>query len=422
MVSRIQLYENVFLTHIQSEKFKTGCFSVNFLRPLRREEATANALIPSVLLGGCKSAPDIRSISIRLDSLYGATVGTLVRKKGAVQAVGFYADHLEDALADEPIFRPLTEFVSELLLAPLTEGESFAKRIFENERDNLRNDIRAEFNQKQAYANRKLLETMYAGHPYALAAHGSEDALELLDPKRLYAQYRCMLANSQTEIFYLGRANRDEAVEAFTKMLALLPRETAEPFHVDDPVTEQPPAYAEQSLPLAQSKLSMGFFAPRAHTTREQATMLTYAVLLGGGSGSKLFRNVREAKSLCYYANALYDKYVGFLRINSGIAQEQLEAAISEIRRQLEDCAAGRFTDRELEDAKLLLLSQLRADLDIPARLDEFYLGQTLLGQTDSVEALMEALGRVDRDAVQAAAAAVREGTTFFLKGVGECE
>ena len=99
MEKRMELLPGVTLTAVQTEKFKTGCFSINFFRPLRREEAAMNALIPSVLLRGSEGCPDLRAIAARLDELYGASAGTLIRKKGEVQMTGFYADFIEDALA-----------------------------------------------------------------------------------------------------------------------------------------------------------------------------------------------------------------------------------------------------------------------------------------------------------------------------------
>ena len=96
---RTQILPGVYLTAVQSDKFKTGCFSLNLLRPMKKEEAAANALIPSVLLRGSEGCPDLRAIAARLDELYGASAGTLIRKKGEVQMTGFYADFIEDALA-----------------------------------------------------------------------------------------------------------------------------------------------------------------------------------------------------------------------------------------------------------------------------------------------------------------------------------
>ena len=59
MNQRTQILPGVYLTAVQSDKFKTGCFSLNLLRPMKKEEAAANALIPSVLLRGSVQHPDI---------------------------------------------------------------------------------------------------------------------------------------------------------------------------------------------------------------------------------------------------------------------------------------------------------------------------------------------------------------------------
>ena len=74
MNHRTEILPGVYLTAVQSDKFKTGCFSLNLLRPMKKEEAAANALIPSVLLRGSETCPDIASISAKLDELYGASI------------------------------------------------------------------------------------------------------------------------------------------------------------------------------------------------------------------------------------------------------------------------------------------------------------------------------------------------------------
>ena len=118
LYERIMILPDVWATCVQSDKFKTGCLSVSLLRPLCREEASANALIPTVLLRGCEGQPDIRSISAFLDDHYGAGVGTLVRKKGEVQSTGMYVDFLEDrfTLGGERLLESMIDFLSRLLL------------------------------------------------------------------------------------------------------------------------------------------------------------------------------------------------------------------------------------------------------------------------------------------------------------------
>ena len=420
MAVRLRVRDRVYLTATQSDKFKTGCFSVHFLRPLRRQEAAQNALIPGVLLGGTTSCPDVRSISIRLDTMYGASVGALARKKGEVQAVGLYADYVEDALVGEPVFVPVTRFVAELLFCPLTEQGGFRREIYENERVNLINTMRSTLNSKQTYANLQLLKAMFADEPYGIPAHGEEADLEGLDAVRLFAQYQRLLAEAPVEIVYLGRAAPEEAAAVFREMLSALPSGAGSMVPQTAPGKAGPLRQLEQRMPLAQSKLAIGCRCPAARAPQELAEMLCFCALFGGSYNSRLFLNVREAKSLCYYINSVYDKYKGLLRINSGIAADHHAQVREEIYRQLSDCAEGRFTEQELATAKRLLSAQLRSDQDNPSRLDEFYLGQAVLGRQEPLERLIEAVDLVDAAAVRRAAAGVCPDTEFFLKGVGE--
>ena len=62
MNERVQLLPGVCLRVVNADKFKTACFSINFLQPLTRQIAPLNALLPSVLLRGTRRHPGIREI------------------------------------------------------------------------------------------------------------------------------------------------------------------------------------------------------------------------------------------------------------------------------------------------------------------------------------------------------------------------
>ena len=148
MTRRTELLPGVFLTAVQDRRFKTTCFSLSFLRPLRVGEAAMNALLPSVLLRGSKKTPSIRAIADRLDDLHGASVGALVRKKGEVQLTGLFADCLEDQYAGETVFLQLLDFVSELLFCPQMENSAFLPQLVQQERQNLQNAMQSVLDDK----------------------------------------------------------------------------------------------------------------------------------------------------------------------------------------------------------------------------------------------------------------------------------
>ena len=119
-----------------------------------------NALLPSVLLRGSESAPSIRAIADRLDALCGASVGSLVRKKGEIQLTGLFADGLEDRYAGEPVFSRLLELTAELLLRPRTQGGVFVPQIVMQERQKLLDTIESTLDDKAEYCQTQLLRQM----------------------------------------------------------------------------------------------------------------------------------------------------------------------------------------------------------------------------------------------------------------------
>ena len=106
MVKTIELSPGVTLRYFPDNRFKQGALSIQFLRPMCREEAALNALLPDVLLRGCQSAPDMRRITLRLDDLYGASVGALVRRVGDIQTTGLSCSFA--AFASLPLNNPAT--------------------------------------------------------------------------------------------------------------------------------------------------------------------------------------------------------------------------------------------------------------------------------------------------------------------------
>ena len=58
MIETIELAAGVALLAVQTEKFKSGCFSFNLMRPHPRAAAPLDALLPSVLLRGSELLPE----------------------------------------------------------------------------------------------------------------------------------------------------------------------------------------------------------------------------------------------------------------------------------------------------------------------------------------------------------------------------
>ena len=395
MTTRLELLPDVYLTAVQTSRFKTACFSLSFLRPLRQEEAGMNALLPSVLLRGSESAPSIRAIADRLDALCGASVGSLVRKKGEIQLTGLFADGLEDRYAGEPVFSRLLELTAELLLRPRTQGGVFVPQIVMQERQKLLDTIESTLDDKAEYCQTQLLRQMCRGEAYAVGRLGEAGSLAAVDEAALWAHYQKVLASSRAELFYLGSKPAQEVAALLRPLLKDLPRGACVP--VSTAPGPQPKALrrTRERLPLA---------------------MLLCNAILGGGEQNRLYTVIRGEQSLCYEAGSWYDGHKGILCAEAGCDFADLPAVEAAILQQVGALAAGDFSQQELDTARAGLLSDLRAMHDSPGRLDEFLTGRAAENLPQDPDALAAALRRVTKEDVRQAAAAVTPDTVCTLE------
>ena len=419
-MTRRMIMENVYLTYIPSEKFKTSFLSAQMVMPLKKETAGLNALMVNVLSRGTLTYPDLESISRRLDLLYGARLEPTVRKKGENQVVGFIASCVDDRLVpgEEKLIEKLADLMGELFISPATRNGRLKGDYVTGERANLADLIRSDVNDKRLYASRRLIEEMCAGEDYGVGRLGSAKEVEKISLQKLNAHYKAVLPCARFELFYCGYAPEARVVGTFTRAFAALPRrgQQMEPAATLRRPAPEVPKVVEETMTVGQAKLCIGF---RTASTDSTATMVMNA-MFGGTSSAKLFMNVREKLSLCYYADSTYHRKKGLITVSSGIEAAQYQRAKDEILAQLAALRDGVWEEWELESARSRLLNALRSQEDSAGAMEDFTVGQMATGGDETVFGLMEAISAVTPERIRAAAAALELDTIYFLRGKEE--
>ena len=416
---RIQLLDNVFLTYVPADKFKTDFLSAQFITPLRAETAGLNALLPAVLQRGTVQYPDMQRLSAALDLLYGATIEHSVRKRGESQLWGFLATCVDDAFLPDgsKLLEPLTGLLGQLICQPVLEGGTLSPAYVASERTNLIDAIRSAINEKRTFAARRLLEEMCRGEAYGLSHIGDEASVAAITPEALTAHYRTAIAQSRLELYYCGRAERERVESAFQTAFRGLPR-------AEDPILTPPQAHPPRQSPqvireqmdVSQGKLSVGYSVD----TDDKDAVVVMNTMFGATSNSKLFLNVREKLSLCYYASSTYHRSKNMITVASGIEFENYQKALDEIGAQLSAMQNGDWEAWELTAARSSLSNGHRSIFDSASQLEDFYMGQIATGRDDDPEKLLEAALAVTPERIQSAAKAVKLDTIYFLTGKEE--
>ena len=421
-VTRRELFPGVWLRAVHTNKFKSSYLSVTLLVPLDRRTAGANALIPEVLRRGTAIHPDMESLSAALDELYGGAIEPVVRKKGESQCVGFAASFLDDAYAlkGEKILEPAADLLGEVLLKPYTEKGVFSSGYTDGEKANLVDRIRAQINDKRTYAVRRLTQEMCKYEAFGADKLGDEESVSNLTPESLWEQYQKLLREARVEVYFCGSADPDRVAGALRSALSALPvnEDRVDPV-CDVRVTAGPePIVVEETMDVTQGKLALGFRTGGLTCWEEEYPALYLATAVFGGTTlSKLFMNVREKLSLCYYASATLERMKGLVLVSSGIEFDKYETARNEILAQLEAVKRGEIEDWELEGSRRTLISACMTTLDEQSRQEEFWLGQAAAGLEESPEEFAARLEAVTREQVAAAAQRWELDTVYFLKG-----
>ncbi len=410
--------EGIQFYSFRDARFKQGALSIQFIRPMKKEESALNALLPAVLLRGTKDHPDLRSITLRLDDLYGASVSALVRRVGDYQTTGVYCNFMEDkfALNGDKILAPMMDFVGELLLDPVIEKGGFSENFVESEKKNLISTIETEKNDKRVYASAQLLKSMCRNDSFGLPRLGEKEDVEKITAQTLYDHYRAVLAESPVQVFYVGSAEPEYVTSLLMKQFEKISRA---------PVTLAPQTalaggeevHVTERMDVAQAKLCLGFVTPITGRTKDFAAMQVMNTVFGGGMTSKLFMNVREKLSLCYSVGSAYYGTKGVLTVSAGIDEEKEQIARDEILAQLEACKNGDITHEELTAAKEAVLSALRTIHDSPGAIEGYYATVALSGQGTDPASHSRAIERVTAEDVAACAKTLSYHSSFVLKG-----
>ena len=424
-VTRTELLPGVFLTHLRTDKFKTACLSVNLLTQLNRETAAMNALIPAVLRRGTTRWRDMEQLSRRMDELYGTAIEPVIRRIGEIHCLGFFASFPEPAYlpGGENLLGEVCSLTAELLLSPNTRGGLLLPQYVDSEKEKLADLIRSRVNDKRSYALQRCIEEMCCYEDFAVSRFGSLEECESIHYKKLTKHYRELVRSCPVEIFYCGRSANRAVCAALRDAFGGMPRgeinwDIGTDLRMN--AVEDHVRYVEERMDVSQGKLVMGFRLGECMEEPDRAALHVFNAVFGSGATSKLFLNVREKLSLCYYASSAIVLRKGLMLVSSGVAFENFEKARDEIFAQLEAVKKGEISDEEMTWARRAVASDLRATMDSQGDLEGFWLSQALDGLDYGPRELAELVGEVTKEDVMAVANSLECDLIYFLRGEDE--
>ena len=407
---------------IETNQFKTNLYAVFLATPLKRENVTKDALIAAVLRRGTKNIISQDKISKELEEMYGASFDCGIEKTGDNHIIKFYLEALNEEFLPEKeeLTQKCINILLDIVTNPFVENNGFKQEYVDGEKENLKQIINGKIDNKARYSLDRCVEEIFKGEPYGLYKYGYVEDLEKITPQNLYEYYKELIKNCKIDIYYSGIFDNDNTEKIIEKRLQennIEPRNAK--YVINNEMTEKKQKSetktVEESMDVTQGKLVLGLQIDDNNKNSRFAASV-YNAILGGGANSKLFQNVREKNSLAYTASSSYIRTKNVILVHCGIDIDKYEKALETIKEQIEDMKKGNFTDKDIEDAKKLIISSVKsisAEQDTEITYDY---GQELSNEHTTIKDYQQNIEQVKREQIVDIANKININTIYFLK------
>lgn len=416
ILEQTELSKSVRLHVIKSNKFKTNLIGVYIRRPLKKEEATKNALLSMLLTKGIKEYPSFLELNRKLEDLYGGILISDVAKKGEKHILKIKMQLPNSKyINNKDILKEGLQIINGVLNKQVIHDGGFKKESFLQEKANLREKIEGRINDKMRFAVDRCVEVMCEDENYSIYEYGSVEDLDKIDEKGLYEYYQNVLCTSPMDIFIVGDVEEDKVKELFKETLQFkrddiitIPRE-----EISKKITDI--KEAEDRFNINQGKLTLGYRTNIPYDSELYESSIIFSNILGGGPNSKLFKNVREKESLCYYIFSRIDKFKSIMLVGSGVEFENFEKTKKLVIEEVDSLKDGNFTEEDIDIAKKSIITSIESLTDTPNVLMDFLYSQILSDSLDNIENIIEKIKSADKESILAAGKKFELDTIYFL-------
>ncbi len=412
-----KICKGVRLAGCGAAQFKTAAVSLSLLAPLD-EKTTVRALLPGLLARTTKEYPTTLSMNRRLGALYGASITPSVKKQGEMQVLTLTLTTLDDrfALEGEDVCTEAIGLLCDCLLQPDVTQEGFRPENVRREKALLRQRLDSENDDKRLYALRRMTEEMCRDEPYRRNPCGCRDEIDAITEKDLLDCWMDLMLHANVLVAYVGSLPEETVAAVLKARFSAVQKQELPELRTEFLTESYGSRTVRETQDVQQGKLVIGYRAGMTYEMDNYAAIRLMTAIFGGGTFSKLFCNVREKMSLCYYCSARLVRHKGLIIVESGVETANAEQALAAIRRELDEVRAGNFTDETLAQAKRALCDSLRSVTDSSfsalSWLESLGMSETFRTPQEFAELLQS----VSREEVILAANLVTEDTVFLLQ------
>ncbi|HWC96889.1 MAG TPA: pitrilysin family protein [Candidatus Sulfopaludibacter sp.] len=391
-VSQSRLPNGLTVEVVEDSRFPLVTARLNFMAGSKFDPADAPGLaeaVASLLSEGTKTR-NSRQISEETDAIGGALGASAGPDSLTVVGSSLSEDlsHMLDLVAD------------------ITLNANFPPNEVNLYRQNRIQSLKQSRTQPSYLAAEKMAQVVYGTSPYAHIAP-TPDSLQKLDPKTL-GQYRdTWLAPNNATLILIGKLPaRPELMALVTKYFGAWKQKTLPAA----PKIEVPAAHRQIVLVdrpgSVQADIHVGRSAP-IRTTSEFFPMTVTDKVLGGGTNSRMFTDIRERDGFAYDAHSEYstNREAAMFSAVTQVRNEVIEPALKDVLEEMDKLGTAAVAAPELSNVKNYMSGLYLLRLETQDGLATQLNSMKTLGLPDNyLETYTTRVRSVEPDQIQAAA------------------
>lgn len=243
------------------------------------------------------------------------------------------------------------------LLAEVVSAPAFPEEDVESVRRLLLQEIQQREDRPAQLVLDLLRRQVFADSPLGNDALGTPESVTAITRDQLVAYWQERYTANNVLVSVAGNFDPDATVEQIDRITSGWPQGAGRSlFH--EPVPQTGTTVVQKEA--AQENLGFGFPAVSASDPHYYTAALM-SMALGGGSNSRLYREVREKRGLAYAVQARFDGFEksGLFRIYVGTSAERAHESVRVVLDEIDRLESEGVTEDELRRSKTRLKSQL---------------------------------------------------------------
>ena len=403
---------------IKTDLFKTITVKIFFREEALKENITKRNFLSRIMMLSTNDYQSKVELTKALQNLYAAQISATNRRLGNYLDTSFSLRVLHDKYTEEGNFKKSLELLNSVILNPKVDNNSFNEKEFSIVYEEYKADLNTLVEDKMTYALIRGMEST-SSNVTSYRSIGYLEDLEKITEQNLYAYYKEMIKHNFLDIFVFGNVDEVEITNLFREVFNFdtfkkkqIEARVIEPKKISTKKVIEKITAEQDNLVITLSTLGL--------TDYERNYPLSlFNTILGGGSESLLFKEVREKNSLAYTISSTPNKLDNLIIIRGGITSNKSEEAIKLIKKILKDLANGHISDELLDKAKEYYTSAIDDIIESSFQIIESYYMMELLG-VDDLKTKRKKMLKVTKEEVVAVAKKTKLNTIYILKGENE--